>query len=90
MRELRIPCRVPRGIKMKLETVDDTVIGAIIADAREIANRRVRILERLRDALLKGDNETALRYAHELCGLEEDGSESNSVDPSKHPGTGSR
>jgi len=73
---------------MKLGTLDEAVIGAIIADAREIAIKRVGILERLRDALLKGDNETALRYAHELCGLEEDGSENNILDQSKYSGTG--
>lgn len=54
---------------MKLETLDEAVIGAIIAEAREIANKRVRILESLREALQKGDNEAAMRYAHELCGI---------------------
>lgn len=38
----------------------------------EISRKRGRLLDRMRDALLQGDNEEARRCAKELCGLTDD------------------
>jgi len=74
---------------MKLETLDEVVVGAIIAEARDIANKRVRLLERLKEALQRGEVEAALRCARQLCGLSEDGNEGNLSVSGEHPGAGS-
>ncbi len=45
-------------------------LDGLYAAASEIAKRQNQKLEWLRKALLAGDNDNALRFAKELCGIE--------------------
>ena len=46
-------------------------LAPFIAQIREVARERRAVLVRLRDALLKEDNQEALKFAHDLVGLPE-------------------
>lgn len=69
---------------MKPATAEDVILSEVIADALDIARRRKRILHALRHALEKGDNQTALMYAKQLCGVGGDEDESHQSGAGQH------
>lgn len=47
-------------------------LGCILDAAYEIARKRRAMLLELRNALLNGDDQAALRHARQLCGLQDE------------------
>ncbi len=55
----------------KLRALTAPALDAAARAALHIAERRARLLEKLREALLRNDSERALMLARRLTGLEE-------------------
>jgi hypothetical protein len=67
-----MPWLVKKLMSQYNQITDESNLGGLIDAALQIAGKRREVLHRLRTALVNCDDTEALKFARELCGLEND------------------